>query len=211
MKKLLILVLVSCVVFASCGKKKKEQKAKETAKIERQIALKKIRNVNMGGAYIAKYVFENKENSIGSLSFGQIPSGKTFIFVYDGKEYSFNLKNNLWGIKKGNKIYLKEGYVKTSRVKFKSIPVVIEEYAETQTKEELLPGITKYPLTPVIILKDGSVYPVYYDLSDFLTNVNSGELVTLRVKPTLSAKFKNQIYLFNSDYKEWTVRPEYKK
>jgi hypothetical protein len=200
--KNLILILVSfLVIFASCNDKKEE------IKTEKQAALKKIKGLVVNESYFEKYVFENKNNS-KSLEFVEILNNQTIQFI-DGKtKISARLKKPIIGLKEGNKIYLNEGWVESSGIKYKLFPAKIEKFPEFWKKEDLLPWITKYPLTPIILLEDGSYYPVYYSLEYFLEVVQPEDKIKIIDGPEIFVKFKDEFYLFNANYKLWKKRPK---
>lgn len=205
MKKLSLILVSFLIIFASCNDKKEEIK-----KEEKQAALKQIKGLVVDETYFEKYVSENKEKS-KTLEFVEILPGQTIKFVYDKIEISAKLKKSILGLKKDDKIYLKKGYVKFNGIKYNSFPAKIGKFPEFWNKQDLIPWITKYPLTPVIVLNDGSYYPVYYSLEYFLEIVQPGDKIKIIDEPNLFVEFQDGLYLFNDDYKLWKQRPGFKE
>jgi hypothetical protein len=218
MKKLFVILIVICLIPPSCGKKKqRELEAKEAlAKTERAEAFSHLKSKNIV-AYITDYVFENKEKAIGTIPVVKIPRETPFVFVYKGKEHSFTLNKDLWGIKEGDHINVKEGYVKETR--YFLVPAVIKTPQKFWTKEELLnPWLEKYPVTAVQYdkaegkYKEDAHHPTFYNLETFKRTAVSGvKNIYLKDGPTLQARCGNIYLFFNSHYKPWGIRPEYKK
>lgn len=209
MKKMFVLMFIFLLIFISCGKKKQEEAAK--AKAERKVLLSNVQSIRINEAYIVNYVFENKENAVGVIQVVKIPKSTLLTFVYNGKEASAKFTGALLGIKEGEKIKLREGYVKAKGVKYKLIPLVIKTPQEFWTKSELMSWIIKYPLTPVDILSDGTRYPSYYDLSCFIESTENKSKIYLVSGPTLQAEWAYLKLFFNSKYEQWEKRPKSNK
>ena len=210
MKKLFVFLIVICLIPLGC-KKKQEELAKEKALIKNQRveALRNLKSVDIE-AYIIAYVFKNQEKAIGSIPVVKIPARTSFIFVYKEKEYSFTLKNDIWGIQDGEKILMRAGYIKNSPL-FEFIPAIIEKPQKWWTKKELEPWIRKYPLTPVQY-EEGINYPTFYNLECFERTAATGaKNIYLKDGPTLQTLCGNIFLFFNSNYEPWKIRPNYKK
>ena len=203
MKNLGLFFVSLMIIIASCSDEKEEIK-----KEEKQAALKQIKGLVVDEAYFEKDV-SNKKEASKSLEFAEILAGQTIKFVYEDIEISAKLNKSILGLKKAEKIYLKDGYIKSSGLKFKIYPAKIKKFPEFWTKEKLLPWIKKYPLTPVIILEDGAQYPLYYSLETFIQNAKEKDKIKILDRQTLMVEFKEEFYLFNEDYQLWKKRPDW--
>ncbi len=72
MKRLLLLILISCVIFI-IRSKKKQQEFEIKEKVKKQITLKKIKSVKTNKTDIVNYIFENKENFLDTINVFEMP------------------------------------------------------------------------------------------------------------------------------------------